>query len=139
MAHGWTGTATAFGGLFLTAALGLTARGGDTAAFEDVLKDMISTMDKLTATLTAVKDEATAKAAHPELQKNTAHFAAIRKKAENLRPPNKEEKEKLDKEYRPKLVESHKKLLGEMARVSRVPGGKETLKELSELLNPPKK
>ena len=139
MPHGWPPTATALSGLFLTAVLALPARGGDAASFEAVLKDMIGTLDKLTATLTAVKDEASAKAARPELQKNTGHFAAIRKKAETLRPPNKEEKEKLEKEYRPKLVESHKKLLGEMVRVSSVPGGKEVLKELSELLNPSKK
>jgi len=139
MPHAWLATATALSGLFLTAVLALPARGGDIASFEAVLKDMLGTMDKLTATLTAVKDEATAKAARPELQKNAEHFAAIRKKAATLRPPNKEEKEKLEKEYRPKLLESNKKLLGEMVRVSSVPGGKEALKELSELLNPPKK
>jgi hypothetical protein len=139
MPRGSSATRTLLSGLVLAAILSVPARGGDNAAFEAVLKDMLATMDKLTATLAAVKDEATAKAARPELQKDAQHFVAIRKKAETIRPPNKEEKEKLEKEYRPKLFESQKKLFAEIARVGAVPGGKEALKELSEFLNPPKK
>jgi hypothetical protein len=134
MRRAWSSAAIVAAGLFLAA-----AQGGDAASFEAVLKDMLATMDKLTATLSGVKDEATAKAARPELQKEAQHFVAVRKTSETIRPPTKEEKERLEKEYRPKMFESQKKLFGEIARVRTVPGGKEALQELGELLNPSKK
>jgi hypothetical protein len=145
MRKAWQSAAILAIGLFTAAALGGPASGGqassggEAASFEAVLKDMIATMDKLSATLSGVKDEATAKAARPELQKNAEHFVAVRKKSETVRPPTKEEKERLEKEYRPKLFESQKKLFGEIARVRTIPGGKDALQELGELLNPPKK
>jgi len=134
MRGAWTSAAIGASGL-----LAMATFAGDAASFEAVLKDMLGAMDKLTMTLSSVKDEDSAKAARPELQKNAQSFLAVRKKAEGMRPPNKEEKERLEKEYRPKIFESQKKLFAEIARVGTVPGGKEALKELGEVLNPPKK
>src|SRR5262245_65410831 len=69
------------------------------ATFEDVLKDMLATMDQITSTLGEVKDEETAKAARPGLQKAAQRFVELRKKADTVKPPSKEEKDRLDKEY----------------------------------------
>jgi len=107
---------------------------GDKAQFEDVIKQIIETMDSLTGTLTNIKDADSAKDAQPELRKAAGKWQTIRKKAENMAPPSKEEKDRLAKEYRPKLEQSQKKLFVEVGRVSTVPGGKEALSEITAVL-----
>jgi hypothetical protein len=109
------------------------------ASFEDVLKGMLSALGDLTQALSEVKDEDSAKAAVPALKKGAARFTELRKKAETMKPPSPEEKDKLEKEYRPKIFEAHKKLLTEIGRVRSVPGGREALRELSTVLNPDQK
>jgi len=103
---------------------------------EAVVKGMIGFMEKLTRTLKTVQDEDTAKAVRPELKKSADEWTALRKLAENIPPPTKEEKEKdgLAKEYRGKLEEAHKKLLAEIARVSLLPGGNDALTEVRKIL-----
>jgi hypothetical protein len=109
-------------------------------SFEDVLRGMLGALGELTQTLSEVKDEESAKTAVPALKKGAAKFSDLRKKAETMKPPSPEEKDKLEKEYRPKIFEAHKKLLTEIGRVRSVPGGREALRELSVVLNPePKK
>jgi hypothetical protein len=93
-------------------------------------------MERMTTSLGTIKDEETAKAARPELRKAAEHFVTIRKKADILKPPTKEEKDRLEKEFRPKLDEATKKLLAEIGRVEPVPGGKEALKEIRAAVNP---
>jgi hypothetical protein len=113
---------------------------GTKVGLEDVLKDMVTTIERMTSSLAGIKDEETAKSARPELRKAADHFVSIRKKAETLKPPSKEEKDRLEKEFRPKLVDATKKLFGEIGRVGKVPGGKDVLRDISAAVNPePKK
>jgi len=116
----------------LLAALCLAGDNG--ARLEDIVKTMLATMDKITSTLATIKDEETGKAAHPDLKKGAQEWLALRKRAENVAPPTKEEKERLAKEYKPRLEEAQKKLCGEIARVQTVPGGKGVLLELSKVM-----
>ena len=109
-------------------------KGGDKAQFEDVIKQMLDTMGSLTKTLATVTDEETAKNSQPELRKAAGRWHQIKKKAEGLPPPSKEEKDRLAKEYKPKLEEAQKKLFGEVARVSVIPGGRQALLEISGVL-----
>jgi hypothetical protein len=128
------------GVILLSCALAAPAGQETKASLEDVLKDMVATMERMTSSLAGIKDEETAKAARPELSKAADHFVSIRKKAETLKPPTKEEKDRLEKEFRPKLVDATKKLFGEIGRVGKVPGGKEVLRDISAAVNPePKK
>jgi hypothetical protein len=103
-------------------------------SFEEVLKDMLGTMDKLSSTLAAIKDEAGAKAAVPELRSSADLWVKLRDKAEAMKPPSPEEKERLEKEYKAKMIAAQKKLFGEIDRVKTVEGGKEALKEISTVL-----
>ena len=88
----------------------------------------------MTKTLATVTDEETAKNSHPELRKAAGDGNLIKKKADGLPPPSKEEKDRLAKEYKPKLEEAQKKLFGEVARVSVIPGGRQALLEISSVL-----
>jgi hypothetical protein len=110
------------------------ARAGDKTQFEDVIKQMLGTMDKLTKTLTTITDEDTAKSARPELRKAAGTWHLITKKAEGMPPPSKEEKDRLAKQYKPKLEEATKKLFGEVDRVKSIPGGRQALLEISGVL-----
>src|SRR4051812_44174818 len=103
------------------------ARAGDGSRFEDIVKQMLGTMENLTSTLSTVRDEETAKAAIPELRKAAGLWATVKKKAEALPPPPKEEKDRLAKLYKTKLEEAQKKLFGEVQRVQAVPGGRAAL------------
>ncbi len=91
-------------------------KAGGKAAFDDVVKQMLETMDSLTTTLATVRDEESAKAARPELRKAAAKWQGIETKAKNVPPPNREEKDRLAKQYKTKLEEAQKKLFGEVAR-----------------------
>jgi hypothetical protein len=110
------------------------ARGGEKTSFEDVVKQMLETMDSLTTTLATIRDEETARAAHPELRKTAGKWQVIKKKAEGLPPPSKEEKDRLSTQYKTKLEEAQKKMFGEVGRVGAIPGGREALLEISALL-----
>jgi hypothetical protein len=85
--------------------------------------------------LTTIKTEESADAAKPELQKAAKEWVALRGQAEKLPPPSRMEKERLEKEYKPKLEAAQKKIYGEVTRVQRIPRGPEALKEIRSVLD----
>ena len=113
------------------------AAGKGKATFEDVLKEMVATLEQISGTLSTVKDEESAKAARPVLQKSAERFVALRKTADTIKPPTPEEKARVEKEYRTKLFEANKKLLSEIGRVRSVPGGPAALREIAAVLSEP--
>jgi hypothetical protein len=104
--------------------------GGTASPYESVLKEMVAALDMLSDTLGTIKDEPSAKAAKPELKKAVSRLEGARKKAQDLKQPDKAEKDRIAKEYKEKLDASIKKLFAEMARVKSVPGGDEAVKEI---------
>ena len=91
-------------------------------------------MDALATTLSTIQDEETAKTAKPELRKIAGKWSEIKKSAEALPPPSKEDKDRLAKQYKMKLEEAQKKLFGQVARVQQIPGGRDALLEISSVL-----
>jgi hypothetical protein len=121
--------------LFVTSAILPRALGDEKTQFEDVIKQVLDTMDSLKTTLATIQDEETAKSAQPGLRKAAGKWQLIKKKAEGLPPPSKEEKDRLAKQYKTKLEEAQKKLFGEVGRVSAIPGGRDALLEISSVLD----
>lgn len=121
--------------LFAAIVIGFAEAGGHAGKLEEVLKDTLGTLDKLTTTLAGIKDEETAKAAKPELKTTASKWVEIRKKAEGLKPPTKDEKARLEKEYKGKLETAQKKLLAEIGRVKGVTGGPDALQEIAPVLD----
>ncbi len=119
----------------LLASAPVQAQTGSEVKFEDVVKEMLGLMDELTKSLASIKDEETAKAARPELQKAATRFVELRKKSETRKPPSREEKDRLEKEYREKLQVAQKKLNAEVRRVEDVPGGRTALKEIKAVFD----
>ena len=112
----------------------LLASAGEASRHDDVLKEMVGALDKLGGLLEAVKDEDSAKGSRPELKKHAKAFLDARATSEKLPPPGKAEKDRLEKEYRPKVEEAMKKLFTQVRRVERVPGGDEALAEVRAVL-----
>ena len=119
----------------LFVAVTLIANAGSQLTHEAVLKETLGALEKLSATLAGIRDAETAKLAQSDLRKSADQWKALMKKAEELPPPNKEEKEKLEKAYAPKLEEARRKLFGEVDRVRSVAGGREALQVIDAVLN----
>ena len=65
-----------------------------------------------------------------DLRDQAAAFIAARKKSQELLPPSNETRERLAAKYRPIFEKARKTLVGQIARVERVPGGNAVLQEI---------
>jgi hypothetical protein len=119
------------GVLCLVSAAALANAAGE--SHEAVIKDMLGEIEQINKALSAVKDRESADAKKPELKKSAEKLLELRKQAEQLREPAKAEKDRLAKEYGPKMEEAIKKLRDEAVRVRFVAGGNEALAELTIL------
>ncbi len=119
-------------GIVLLAA-GLAA-GSQGSPYEQALQQVLESFDKIGASLKTIIDEDSANAAKPDLRKAAATFLEAKAKAAKMQQPEKDEKVRLEKLYKPKLDDSMKKMITEMRRVEQIPGGKEALKEISGVL-----
>jgi hypothetical protein len=124
--------------VFVLVTAGLSA-GDAPLSHEEVVKQMLASMDKITMTLTSITNEESAGAAKPGLRKAAKEWVELRAKVEKLPPPPREEKERLDKEYKEKLVTANKKLTAEKIRVDNIPGGPEAIKEIRGVFAKPMK
>ena len=127
MASRWWGV-----GILLIAA-GL-AGAGEGSPYEQAVKKMLGSLDKITSALKTIESEDTAKSAGPDLRKAADTWVEARAKAAKLPPPERDEKERLAKLYKPKMDEALKKMFTEIQRVNGIPGGKEALKEIASVL-----
>ena len=102
--------------------------------YEQALQQVIDSFDTIGTTLKTIVDEETAAGAKPSLRKSSDAFLEARAKATKMQPPEKAEKERLEKTYKPKLEAAMKKMFTEVFRVKEIPGGKDALKEISSVL-----
>jgi hypothetical protein len=117
------------------AGLHLSARPQDkgkaASPHEEVVKGMLDTLETVIKVIGTIQDEASANAARPELKKGAARLLELRKRAETMRQPTKEEKERLEKEYQGKFEDALKRLRTETIRARTVPGGAEAVQEIA--------
>jgi septal ring factor EnvC (AmiA/AmiB activator) len=123
-----------FGAVFLVLSgfVVLDPQAGD-GTYEGLVKEILATVDQLTKTLKTVKDRDSAEAARPELRKAAKRMLDLRKKADEWKQPNKDQKDRLEKEYAPKLEAAVKELREVAAIVKSIPGGEEAVEELAVL------
>ncbi len=121
-------------------ALGLVClTAGEPASHEAVVQGMLGALEKISATLETVRDEATAEAARPDLRKQAEAWRALRKRADALPPPERDAKDRLAKEYKGKMDESLKRLFAQIGRVQALPGARPALQEISGVLTQPER
>ncbi|MCI0456522.1 MAG: hypothetical protein L0Z62_06020 [Gemmataceae bacterium] len=105
--------------------------GKTSSPHEEVVKDMLGTIEGILKVLATIQDEPSANAARPELKKAALRLQELRKRAADLKQPTKEEKQRLEKAYQGKMDEALKKLRGETIRVRGIPGGAEAVQEIA--------
>lgn len=128
----------AWSALILLLALGfVVAQEG--SPYEQALQKVVDSFEKIGASLKTIVDEDSATAAKPELKKAANTFLEARAKAEKMQPPEKDEKVRLEKLFKPKLEEAMKKMFTEVRRVELIPGGKDALKEIAGVLKKDRK
>jgi len=98
--------------------------------YEETLVKLVDTLGQMTKTLEMIVDEDSGKAQQAALRGQAEMFIATRKQSETLAPPSAEEREKLARNFRPQFEKSRKELVGQIARVQRVPGGNLVLQEI---------
>ena len=106
----------------------------DGSPYEKALQKVVDSFEKIATSLKTIVDEDSAAAAKPELKKAATTFLETRAGAAKLDPPEKAEKLRLEKTYKPKLEAAMKKMFSEVIRVNAIPGGKDALKEISGVL-----
>ncbi len=107
---------------------------GEETPYEKAIVQMLGSLDEITKKLKTVIDEDSANAAKPELRKSADVWVETRSRAGKLLPPEKAEKDRLEKLYKPKLEDSLRKLKIEVSRVENITGGKDALKEIAAVL-----
>jgi len=100
------------------------------ASYEELLQKLLGSLTQITKTLEGITDEKSAETSRPDLRKATEEFRATRKKSEELAPPAAEVRERISKKYQPEFEKARKELVGQEARVRRIPGGKAALAEI---------
>ena len=118
--------------------LALFAAGGG-SPHEKIMQEMLGALHAIGTSLKTITDEDTAAAAKPALKKANDAFVDARTRAAKLPAPEKDEKVRLEKAYKPKFEESMKKMNVERTRVEFVPGGKDALKEIAGVLDKDRK
>ncbi len=107
---------------------------------EAVAEDAIKAFSGFADALTAVKDKESAQKANPDLKKWGEQIAGIKKRMDVLGEPKADKREELDKKYKPKMEEAVKKMQAEMSRIAtKVDGGLDILKSITDVLAPPDK
>jgi hypothetical protein len=102
--------------------------------YEQALQQVIDSFDQIGTTLKTIVDEDSAAGAKPSLRKSSEAFLEARAKGAKMQPPEKAEKERLEKIYKPKLDAAMNKTYTEVFRVKEIPGGKDALKEIRVVL-----
>ena len=98
-----------------------------------ITKALIKNLNETVKVLGGVKDKSTADEALPKLRDIAKTMQALKKKAEALKP-SADEKEQMEKKYKPEIDGLLKKVLGEALRLSKVEGAEAVLKELESPL-----
>jgi hypothetical protein len=126
--HGW-----AWSVLLIIGVAGL-ASAVQESTYEKSVVQMLTSLDEIGKILKGIEGEEMANAARPLLRKAAETWNEARAAAAKMQPPEREEKERLTRLYKPKIEESVRKMLAEVRRVEVIPGGRDALKEIRSVL-----
>ena len=104
----------------------------DKDTYETVLKQMLDTITKASGTLAKVKDDESAKAAKPELEKISAEMADVQQRALKLGKPSEEQSKTLEKKYGEQLRNAVKELDEQALRLKKEAYGKDLIDILTK-------
>ena len=123
-----------FLGLAILAGAVASAPAQEGGSHEALVKQSLVLLNGINTALATVKDRETAEKSRPELRKLAAAWQEMRKKAAELPPPDRAEKDRLAKEYKTELRKEEGKLRGEILRLDSILGGAAALQEITGIL-----
>ncbi len=102
-----------------------------------MIEQSLELLRGINKTLAAVENRETADAAVPELRKAAKKWHELRKKAEDIPPPDRAEKNRLAEKYKESLVKEERTLRGHIIRLESVTGSQPVLQEITGILKKP--
>lgn len=115
-----------------TALLSLAGAGcNSSASYAAIFQEQMEAQKDLTGILGTVVDKESMSAARERLEKKSAAFEAIKKRAAALPPPSAEIRQRLQEQFGAQMQESLAALLAEVRRVKELPGGQEFLESFA--------
>lgn len=121
--------------IVLAAIWAAPARAADDS-FDSLFQETIKTLDKLSSVLSNVKDRKTADEAKPDFEKAAKSMTDLKKRTEKLGEPSKDQKDEMEKKYKPKMEAAIKALQSGMVRVQKLEGGTDIVQEFAKCLAP---
>ena len=125
---------TRIAGIVVALASASLAFSAQASPYAQALQQVVDSFEAIGKSLKTIVDEDSAGAARPDLRKSAKLFEEARAKAAKMQPPEKDEKIRLEKQFKPKLEDAMKKMFTEIRRVEQIPGGRDALKELAGVL-----
>jgi hypothetical protein len=102
-------------------------------AYDEVVKQTLGLLGRINDKLESIKDKDSAEAARPDLGKLAVEWAELRKKAKELPPPERVERDEL-KKHKSDLRKAVARLGSAVTRVQNIDGGRLALQEISGIL-----
>jgi hypothetical protein len=118
-------------GLMFTCVLTLCSGCGGYSQAEQAVKEMISSMNDMSTTLESVKDKATAKAAAPKIEAAFDRLQEAKKKGDAAKGTQ-ADKDRLEKEYMPKVKEATERWFKATLAATVASGGEPTFLKAME-------
>lgn len=119
--------------------LGAICAQGPRSRYETVVKEMLDAVQRMNGALKSVQNPTSAQAARGVLKDAVTRFVAARRKAEKMKLPELDEKNRIERRYGTKMARAVALFLSERRRVRGIPGGVKVLEELKPLLASAKK
>jgi hypothetical protein len=104
---------------------------------ESLTISAIAILTEIADELSKIKDKASAEAAAPRLKELGGRWRANERRMVSEKPLSRRDMAALNKEYGGQLESATKRYLAELARVQRIEGGAEALRQLGELKGRP--
>lgn len=100
---------------------------------ESLAANAIAILKDIADELSTIKDSATSEAAQPRLKELGNRWRANERRVAEYKPPTTREMATLEKQYGAQLESAMKRYFAEVARVRRIEGGADALRELGEV------
>ena len=117
----------------LPAVLALAAAGCGEHSYSAAMEERTKAQEEFLGILRTIKDPASMQAASDTLARSFERLAQTNSRMNKMHPPNLEVKERLAKDYGPRLQAALSASLRELGRIGDLPGGQEFIDRLKNM------
>jgi hypothetical protein len=126
--------------LTLVLVLPLLLAGCNKPDHESVMKGMVQEMERMITVLASIQDEASSKAAAPQIRDITKNLQDYKKRADTMQRPSASEDKRLKEAYEPRLQKANADMMTQARRIASnpklmTPELQSALQEMSTLKN----